>query len=1087
MSTQLTTSEWDIPPKRAEGETIEERFLDNVINRILPGRYLNKDENGNVIEKPEELFERVAKNIALAEVVYESEKLGSTVWVTPEDIKPDHPRRGQLAAKVFGFDGRKSESIEDVPEDVEEAKEILIDSTVELTEENVSKFAYDTVMGRIENEEVEKHVKKIKNEFQEMMEHQRWMPNSPTLMNAGAELQQLSACFVISPEDDIKDIYNNQTDAAAIFQSGGGCGYAFSDLRPYGDTVGSTGGIASGPITFMRSYDTMCETIAQGGTRRGAQMGVMRITHPDIIQFIHAKNKDVSLAHCLKLNDPDDHTHNSVAEAIDEARELITEDGEIPRHLRNAAEGHLSNFNISVGATNDFMEAAINEEQYTLINPRTGEPHIATQKTKELYERFDLGDEVTVGEELKLPAREILQRVVEGSHENGEPGLLLLDRANNDHSFPVESSPGPEHSKHEILASNPCGEQFLEEEEACNLGHINLSTIIAKEIEYEGEIYTETDNQDSEPTEQDFRVWHERKIENGYNGEKDDPEHIKEFLDQAINWDEFNHRIDLGTRFLENVCTMSDFPVDEIEKTVQENRKIGLGIMGLAQMFVQLGVKYGTPVSNEITKQVMIYINRRAKAESRKIAVNQERGSFENHDESKYANPTEYREWFEHQTGESADDWEDGYPIRNHNVTTIAPTGTTSLIGNTTGGCEPIYSVVNLRNIADDQGERIVEMDDYFIKVLEENGIDSDEVKQEALDQIDNNEYSGIEGLTTVPDELGDLFITTEELTPSQHVDIQCAAQKGVDSSISKTINAPHSATVEDIMKVFIRVYKKGGKGVTVYRDGTRNKQVKSTRSKNKEFSDMEDEEAIEVITEQINEAFDSLGDFLKSEEIQEELNGKAEGVIKSLEGEYLPTGFATKRPRPDTLYGHTTKIQTGYGKVYITLNEDGNGNLFEVWCRIGQSGGLTNSWTEALGKIVSTAIRCGVEVDEIINALKGTRSPKVDWDNGDRIDSIPDAIATVLQRHQNNEIGGIEGQQQITDITETENGKQEDGVKIEMQDRKVKQEGDERTGNKGDDLIAAGESPECPECGNLSLHYSEGCKTCDSCGWSEC
>ncbi len=1084
-------NDWVIPVKRTVGDTIEDRLLDAVVSGVLPDRYFEKDENGVPTETVDEIFERVAKNVSLAEVVYESNRLGTEVWVTPEQLKPGHPRRPQLAKSVFGVDPREFGDEEELPDSLEELEGHLIDETVKLTEKNVSKFAYDTIVPALENEEVKDHVVDIKEQFQTMMEWLDWMPNSPTLMNAGSELQQLSACFVMSPKDDIQEIYKTQRRAAEVFQSGGGCGYAFADLRPYGDTVGSTGGIASGPITFMESYDRMCETIAQGGTRRGAQMGVMRVTHPDVIQFIHAKNKDVSLAHSLRLNDPDDPTHNLFVDALDEARELIDEEGRVPKHLRNAVEGHLSNFNISVGVTDEFMDAVIADENYDLINPRTGETHIATEKTLEMYERFDLGQYVEVGEPLSLPANEIFDRIVQGAHENGEPGLLMIDRANDDHSFPVESSAGPEHSKHEILASNPCGEQFLEENEACNLGHINLSTLIAEEPTYTGPRY-ELGGDESTPTEQDFRQWHSAEVENGYDGEKDDPEHVAKFLSQSLDWGMFNHRIELGTRFLENVCTMSDFPVPAIEETVQNNRKIGLGIMGLAQMLIQMGVEYGTPVSNEVAEQIMTHINRHAKAESKRLAVEQERGSFATHDESKYADPVAYREWFEHQTGESADDWADGYPIRNHNVTTIAPTGTTSMISNTSGGCEPIFSVVNLRHITGDSEELVVEMDDYFIKTLEANGIDSEEVKEEAVEQMENNEYDGIEGLSSVPNALSEVFVTTAELTPQQHVDIQCAAQKGVDSSISKTINAPNDAKKEDTRNVFISVYEQGGKGVTYYRDGTRSKQVKTTRKQNKEFAGMEEGEATEIILEQINEGFESLSEFISQEDVKAELNGDSASIIDAIDKKYLPSGFAPKRPRPETLVGLTTRINTGYGKVYITLNEDGDGELFEVWCRIGQSGGLTNSWTEALGKTVSAAIRSGVKIDEMINALKGTRSPKVDWDNGETIHSIPDAIGTALDRYQSGELDDQKsGQQQISGIIhslKTEPEPTDNSGTVEMDVEKPVKNGDSESAKSDTSaLIEAGENPECPECGTMSLYFSEGCKSCESCGWSEC
>ncbi|MFT4958302.1 MAG: ribonucleotide reductase alpha subunit, partial [Halobacteriales archaeon] len=837
--------------------------------------------------------------------------------------------------------------------------------------------------------------------------------NSPTLMNAGDELQQLSACFVDSPEDDMEDIHETVKESAKTFQSGGGMGYAFWRLRPYGDPVGSTGGIASGPITFMRTFDQACETIAQGGARRGAQMAVMRVTHPDVIQFIHAKNKDVSLAQTLRLNDPDDFTHNSFADALEEARELIDDEGRVPEHLRNAVEGHLSNFNISVGITDDFMAAVQSGEEFTFTNPRTGEAHIATEQTKELYDMHDLGEYVEVGEELSVPADLLWEHIIEGAHENGEPGVIYLERVNKQHSFDVEEYPD-----HEILATNPslaagtkvltdrgivdieqlegdrvevptangewadavchrsgndetlyevelengktylateehkwpvlqdgsyertkttdlehghhlpikhrkslrygsvgnqdegflvgwlygdgsithrkdgrtqygftfshddvdagvmervlealeditgveynpterqregdswyevhashaalrnklseygvnkksqglpevlwdeasesfrkgfvdglfsadgfvdeeenrivlvsskeelikdvsdllgfyglktslrqtevekweetydrydlklsrtaahrfretftlthetkaasladlktpdrenirsdnivveavrpaaesgpvwdlrvneethtfalshaftgnCGEQPLEEYEACNLGHINLSTVA-----------------DSDAP--DWRVWRDRHAD-----EYDSIDAaVEAYLDEAIDWDELDERIELGTRFLENVVTMSDFPVEEIEKTVRRMRKIGMGVMGLAQLYVQLGVRYGSDEANEIARRVMRHINHRSKWASHELA--QDRGSFDDWDESKYRNPTEYREWFEHHTGLHADEWADGFPIRNHNTTTVAPTGTTSMVGNTTGGIEPIYNV----------------------------------------------------------------------------------------------------------------------------------------------------------------------------------------------------------------------------------------------------------------------------------------------------------------------------------------------------------------------------------------------------------
>ena len=1039
MSKELAADELTLPIKRTEGETLEDRLTANAYHNILPARYLRKDADGELVEKQEELFERVAKNVALAEAVYEADNQDVEITVSPDQLKPGHPRRDELAAEVFG----KGTTADD-------------DATTVLNEYNVNKFAYETVVPELP-EGVREHVESVADQFQEQMEGLGFMPNSPTLMNAGDELQQLSACFVDSPEDDIDDIHQTAKEAANVFQSGGGMGYAFWRLRPYGDAVGSTGGIASGPITFMRTYDQMCETIAQGGARRGAQMGVMRVSHPDVIQFIHAKNKDVSLANTLRLNDPDDFTHNSFAEALEEARELIDDEGRVPEHLRNAVEGHLSNFNISVGITDRFMDAVKNDEEYTFTNPRTGEPHVATAETKELYDMFGLGEHVEVGEVLSVPAGLLWEHIVEGAHENGEPGVIYLERVNKQHSFDVE-----EHPDHRILATNPCGEQPLEEYEACNLGHINLSTLAAQDAP-------------------DWRVWSENHAD-----EYDSQEAALEaFLEEAIDWEAFDDRIELGTRFLENVVTMSDFPVDKIEETVRQMRKIGLGIMGLAQLYVQLGLEYGSEPANEIARQLMMHINHESKWASHELA--KERGTFGEWDNSKFADPTEYADWFEHHTGLDADDWADGFPIRNHNTTTIAPTGTTSMIGNTTGGCEPIYNVAYYKNVSDDvQGdEMLVEFDDYFLRTLEDNDIDVDAVKEEAQEQMANNEFDGVDGLTTVPDAIGELFVTTGALSAKQHASVQTACQQGVDSAISKTVNAPNDSTVEDAKEVFEYIYDHGGKGVTYYRDGTRSKQVLTTRAQNTEFADMDEGELVA----QIEEVFGGIEGFLEHEEVQAALDEQVEDLLAVADREQ--TEFAQKQSRPDVLHGITQRIDTGYGKLYVNINEDPSRERpFELFANIGNSGGFTASFTEALAKTISTALRSGVDPNEIADELQGIRSPKVAWDKGEQIQSIPDAIGTAMRRYLDGDVERAYPQQQT--LEETAEEADDDGAA----EAEPETDGGAVSANGADDssveadqqsIIEAGESPECPDCGSLSLYYSEGCKTCESCGWSEC
>ncbi|MGQ4555227.1 adenosylcobalamin-dependent ribonucleoside-diphosphate reductase [Halobellus sp. GM3] len=1041
----------ELPVKRTEGETLEDRLTANAYHNILPARYLRKDANGDPKESQEELFPRVAKNVALAEAVFEAESRGVDVTVTPEQLKPDHPRRDELAADVFGTG-------------------VAADSEAETTLSvyNVNKFAYDTIVPELPDE-IRAAVEEKREEFETLMEDLSFMPNSPTLMNAGDELQQLSACFVDSPDDDITDIHQTAKEAAEVFQSGGGMGYAFWRLRPYGDAVGSTGGIASGPITFMRTYDQLCETIAQGGARRGAQMGVMRVSHPDVIQFLHAKNKDVSLAHTLRLNDPDDFTHNSFADALEEARELIDEEGHVPKHLRNAVEGHLSNFNISVGVTDGFMDALFEGEEFTFTNPRTEEPHVATPETKELYDMFGLGEHVEVGEVLSIPAEKLWDQIVDGAHENGEPGVIYLERVNKKHSFDVE-----EHPEHRILATNPCGEQPLEEYEACNLGHINLSTLVDFDAP-------------------DWRVWY------GEHGDAYDDvgEAVDAFLAEAIDWEEFDYRIDRGTHFLENVVTMSDFPVPEIEQKVREMRKIGLGVMGLAQLYIQLGIQYGTEAGNEVARQLMTHINHTSKWTSHELA--QDRGAFADWDDSKYADPVRYREWFEHHTGLDADEWAEGFPIRNHNTTTVAPTGTTSMVGNTTGGIEPIYNVAYYKNVSDDvQGdEMLVEFDDYFLRVLEANDIDVNAVKEEAQEQMAANEFGGVSSLSTVPDAISELFVVTGDLSGKQHAAVQCATQEGVDSAISKTCNFPNSASKEDMDEVYRYIYRNGGKGVTVYRDGTRSKQVLTTRAKNADFAD--ESEAAEALVEQIEEVFGGLDVFLDNEDVRAALDEEVGRLLSVADGE---TDLGKKRPRPDVLHGVTQRIDTGYGKLYVNINEDEHGQPFELFANIGNSGGFTASFTEALAKTVSTALRSGVDPSEIASELQGIRSPKVAWDKGEQINSIPDAIGTAMRRYLDGEIEkGYPQQQNLSELSEeadknVASGRETDGgAAVDTGEADVGPDGvdvdapgaSDGDADATDDLLAAGESPECPECGSMSLYYSEGCKTCESCGWSEC
>jgi len=386
----------------------------------------------------------------------------------------------------------------------------------------------------------------------------------------------------------------------------------------------------------------------------------------------------------------------------------------------------------------------------------------------------------------------------------------------------------------------------------------------------------------------------------------------------------------------------------------------------------------------------------------------------------------------------------------------------------------------------------LVEFDDYFLRTLEKNDLDVEAVKREAQEQMATNEFDGVDGLETVPDAIGELFVVTGDLDAKDHAGVQVACQKGVDSAISKTVNAPNDSTVEDAREVFEYIYDHGGKGVTYYRDGTRSKQVLTTRADNTEFAD--ESEAAETIVEQISEVFGGVEAFLDNEDVQAAVDTEIDELLAASERPQV--NYTEKRPRPDSLTGVTQLIETGYGKIYVTINEDPQtGEPFELFANIGHSGGFTNSFTESLAKVISTALRSGVDPAEIVDELQGTRSPKVAWDKGEQIQSIPDAIGTAMRRYLDGEIDRAHPEQQnLGEIDDEPAGGRASSASGTATDTPAEptpeSDGGVAAGEATDDvaeLIANGESPECPDCGSMTLYYSEGCKTCESCGWSEC
>ncbi len=679
---------------------------------------------------------------------------------------------------------------------------------------------------------------KVENTFYRMMTEFKFLPNSPTLMNAGRRLGQLAACFVLPVEDSMEGIFDALKNAALIHKSGGGTGFSFSRLRPKKSGVGTTGGIASGPVSFMKIFNTATEQVKQGGTRRGANMGVLRVDHPDIMEFIYCKNNNKDL----------------------------------------------SNFNISVGITDAFTEALKEKRNYDLLDPR---------------------DNRKVGE---LNSAEVYEAIVKQAWENGDPGVVFLERINRDNPLPELG---------EIESTNPCGEQPLLPMEACNLGSINLAKyVIEKEqhpaIDYEG-------------------------------------------LKDIIWW---------SVRFLDNTIDMSKYPLPEIDEMVKGNRKIGLGVMGFADMLYQLKVPYNSEMALEIAEEVMGFIQKESNDAS--VFLAEERGVFPNFERSVF------REM-------------EGHNRRNATITTIAPTGTLSIIAGCSSGIEPLFALSFIRRVM--ENDELMEVNPYFEKVARERGFYSHELMNRIAKQ------GSIRNIKEIPEDVRDIFVTAHDVSPEWHVRMQAAFQKYTDNAVSKTVNLPKDATKDDVYKVYNLARELGCKGVTIYRDGSKENQVLVFDDKGKNATSPMDD-------------------------------------VKS---------------RPETLEGFTTKIVTGMGNLYVTVTEF-NGEPFEVFATIGKSGRSTTAKTEAIGRLVSLALRSGIKVEKIVEQLKGIGGEHPVFQKDGLVLSIPDAISRVLEN------------------------------------RYLKNKANKKTPKHEKSLLGM----TCPECGQ-TISFEEGCMTCHFCGFSQC
>jgi len=680
----------------------------------------------------------------------------------------------------------------------------------------------------------EVEVKEIERQFFDIMTDLDFLPNSPTLMNAGKELQQLAACFVLPVGDSMNEIFEALKETALIQKSGGGVGYSFSNIRPKNDVVLSTKGVSSGPISFMTVFNAATDTIKQGGTRRGANMGILRVDHPDILDFITSKeNSD-----------------------------------------------KLTNFNISVGVTEKFMKAVENDEEYEIINPRT----------KEVVNKYR--------------AREVFRKIIEHAWKNGDPGIIFLDRLNKDNPTPHVG---------QIESTNPCGEQPLLPYEACNLGSINLAHMVKEE------------------------------------------EGIKK-----VDFDKLRRIVHIAVRFLDDVIDMSKYPLEKIKKMAQSNRKIGLGVMGYADLLITLGIPYNSEEALELARNIMSFIQDESKNASKGLA--KEKGVFPNFKGSIYDSP-------------------DGYEIRNATTTTIAPTGTLSIIADCSSGIEPLFAISFVKNVMDN--DKLIEVNKYFKKIAIEEGFYSEELMGKIA------ERGNLKDIDEVPSRYKRIFVTAHEISPKWHVRTQATFQKYVDNAVSKTVNFPNNATVKDVEDVYMLAYRLGCKGITIFRDGSRDTQVLQVAGKKKDTEE-KGEELKEVSGEETPEGKKKTAEITKGspKETAEKEEEKAREVkIKP-------------RPRPEVTHGMTKKYKIGNcGKLYVTVNSDENG-ICEVFINTGEEG--CTALTEAVGRLISIAIRSGIDINSVKKQVEGIRCITCIADPETHVLSCPDAMAKAIDFYLN-------------------------------------------------------------------------------------
>jgi ribonucleoside-diphosphate reductase alpha chain len=771
----------------------------------------------------------------------------------------------------------------------------------------------------------DKQIEKTANQFYELMTQRRFEPNSPTLMNAGRPLGQLSACFVLPVDDALSNghsgIYDTLRSMALIHQSGGGTGFSFSRLRGKGAMVRSTTGVASGPVSFMQLYDASTDAVKQGGTRRGANMGILRIDHPDVMDFITSK-------------------------------EDLTK---------------ITNFNISLAITSKFMEALKADAEYDLIEPSSKQ---------------------VVG---KLRAQEVWDKMIEGAWRTGEPGVFFIDEANR-------YNPVPHLGDYE--ATNPCGEQPLLAYDVCNLGSINVGFY----------------------------------VENG-----------------KMDWKSFAKDIHLSTRFLDNVIDANKYPLPEIDSLSKRIRRIGLGVMGFADACIRLGVVYDSAEGVEFGRKVMEYVDVEGKKASAHLA--EERGAFP--------------EWAQSIWGPDATCARDAsgqrirpeMKLRNCNVTTVAPTGTISIIAGCSSGLEPLFAVAFMRNQA---GVMMPDVNEDFIAIAKKEGWYSDALMERIA-------KTGSVIHSEVPTKWQQVFATANNISPEMHIKMQAAFQLHCDSAISKTTNFSHAATREDVRKIYELAYEMKCKGVTVYRDGSRDGQVLSTGATADAAAKRDGKADDSASRQELADLNERVGELAAA-------NDRLQKMLFDSEAENLQR--RQKRSRPDVLRSTAIRKETPLGTMFVHITEDDKGQPFEVFINLGKAGGSAMADAEAMGRLVSLALRSGIPIQQVHRQLRGISSDRAVGLGPNKVLSVPDAIGLALEDWMRTKNGV---QQELLTTAETLSAPSSPAAKAQPVTTAAGMQMQFDAVSGGDAFIGT-----CPDCGS-QLEFAEGCVKCHVCGFSEC